>query len=105
MPPIAQQEIDPDTRDQNTADEKACGERIEYALKKYGCMLDGTCIIKNGFTQVQIGVVKIPPELRRQMKEAERNGQSVAAQSAVEQPTPPPVTEPAVDPATPPASA
>jgi hypothetical protein len=97
MPPIAQQEIDPDVRDQNTAAEKACGERIEYALKKYGCMLDGTAIIKNGFTQIQIAIVKIPPELRRQMKEAERN-------AAAGQPTAP-AAEPTVDPATPPASA
>lgn len=76
MPPIAPpQEIDPEIRDQNAADEKACGERIEYALKKYGCILDGTAIIKDGFTRIQVGVTKMPPDMRRQMKEAERNGQ------------------------------
>lgn len=69
------QEIDPELREQNQADEKACAERIDYALKKYGCMLDGTAIIKNGFTQIQIGVVKVPPEIRKQMKEAERGRQ------------------------------
>lgn len=68
--------MNPDAIDpQLQSDEKACAERIDYALKKYGCMFDCTCIIKNGFTQIQVGVAKIPPELRRKMKEAEKNGQ------------------------------
>lgn len=94
MPPLPPVEIDPDVRDQNAADEKACGERIEYALKKYGCMLDGTAVVRNGFTQIQIAIVKIPPELRRQMKEAQKNGQPTA-----------PAAEPTVDPPAPAASA
>ena len=58
--------------EQDRVDEKLCGERIEYALRKYGCMLEGTAIIKNGFTQIQIGVAKIPADVRKKIKEAER---------------------------------
>lgn len=68
-----------DTTEQDKLDEQKCAERIDYVLKKYGCMLDGTAIIKNGFTQIQIGVNKIPADVRKQMKEAEKSGKSLSS--------------------------
>lgn len=61
----------PEQLAQYAADEKECGSRIEYTLKKYGCVLDGQAIIRNGFTQIQVGVKKIPSEVLEQMQEAE----------------------------------
>jgi hypothetical protein len=57
------------------AQEKACGERVSYALKKFGCDLRGRAVITNGNVQVFIDIVKIPPDVLKQIKEAEKRGQ------------------------------
>ncbi len=59
---------------QDKLDEQACGERVNYWLKKYGCTLHGVAILENGSVNVQVAIVKIPPEIRRQLKEAEKHG-------------------------------
>jgi len=63
-------ELTPDQQD-----EKNCGERIGYWLNKYGCTLHGVAIIENGSARIQVGVQKIPAEVRKAMKEAEKRGQ------------------------------
>lgn len=70
MQPQEQQEFTPDQ-----VDEKACGEKINYWLNKYGCTLHGVAILENGSVRVQVGVQKIPLEVRKQMKKAEKSGQ------------------------------
>lgn len=61
---------------QDQLDEKSCGERIDYWLKKYGCYLHGQAIIENGSCMVRVGVQKIPLEVRKQIKDAEKHGQT-----------------------------
>lgn len=63
-------------QDQTNTDEKACAERLDYWLKKYDCILEGTAIIKNGYTEIRIGIVKLTPEQKKMIKEAEKRGQS-----------------------------
>jgi hypothetical protein len=62
---------------QDRLDEQACGERINYWLKKFACTLQGQCQLTNGNVQILVGVVKIPLEIRKQLKEAEKRGTPV----------------------------
>ncbi len=61
---------------QDRLDEQACGERVNYWLKKYACTLHGVAILENGSVKVQVAIVKIPAEVRKAMKEAEKRGES-----------------------------
>lgn len=67
------EELEPDR-----LDEKNCGEKIDYYLKKYGCYLHGQAILENGTVMVRVGVQKIPLEVRKEMKKAEKHGQLAA---------------------------
>jgi hypothetical protein len=66
--------MDPNTPelDQNKLDEQACGERINYWLKKYGCTLHGVAMLENGSVRVQVGVQKLPPEILKEIHRAEK---------------------------------
>lgn len=63
-------ELEPDR-----LDEKNCAEKVDYYLKKYGCYLHGQAILENGSVMVRVGIQKIPPEVRKEMKKAEKRGQ------------------------------
>lgn len=62
---------------QDKLDEQACGERVNYWLKKYACTLHGVAILENGSVKVQVAIVKIPLEIRKQIKEAEKRGKTI----------------------------
>lgn len=64
---------------QDQLDEQACGERVSYWLKKYGCTLHGMAVLENGSVRIQVGIQKIPAEIRKQLKEAEKRGQPAEA--------------------------
>jgi len=74
MPP-AQPAAPTPEQDAVHADEQACGERISYILKKYGCSMVPIIELRAGQVAARIDIVKIPPDVLRQLKKAERDGQ------------------------------
>jgi EAL domain-containing protein (putative c-di-GMP-specific phosphodiesterase class I) len=73
VPPMPQTE---DEQAANHAAEKACGEKISYWLEKFGCDLQAMATLSNGQVRMRIDIVKIPPDVLRQIKKAKANGQS-----------------------------
>ena len=70
MPPEATQE--PPT--QGHPDEKSAGEHISYWLEKLGCALIPIVEIRPGQVTARIDIVKIPPDVLKQMKKDKKNG-------------------------------
>lgn len=75
MPPNSQQDEEP-TQDQ--IDERICGEKVNYWLNKMGCTLHGQAILENGSVIVRVGIMKIPAEIRKKMKEQAGNATPAA---------------------------
>jgi hypothetical protein len=69
----------PPEQPQAHPDEVACGERINYWLKKYGCSLMPVTEIRAGNVATRVDIIKIPPEVLKQLKKAEKDGQSPSA--------------------------
>lgn len=63
--------------DQAHADERACAERVSYWLKKYGCDLQAIATLRSGQVAMRIDIVKIPPEVLKKIRQAEKEGQGV----------------------------
>lgn len=59
-PPVSEQNEHPD--------EKLCGERIQYWLEKLGCALVPAIEIRGGQVKSRIDIVKLPPDVLKQMK-------------------------------------
>jgi hypothetical protein len=72
MPP----EPGPQTPEQDQAalDEKTCGEHISYWLKKMGCSMVPIIELRAGQVAARIDIVKIPPDMLKQLRKAERDG-------------------------------
>jgi hypothetical protein len=71
MPPAE----NPSEQDVAHADEQAAGERISYILKKYGCSMVPVIELRAGQVAAKIDIVKIPPDMLRKLRKAERDGQ------------------------------
>lgn len=63
-------------QNKNHEDEKACAERVSYWLKKYGCDLQASAHLTNGQVAMRIDIVKLPPEVLKEMKKAEKEGRN-----------------------------
>jgi hypothetical protein len=77
MPPEPQLPPNLPTADEQEAAhaaEKACGEKISYWLEKFGCDLKAIAVLQNGQVQMRIDIVKIPPDVLRQIKKAKASG-------------------------------
>jgi len=59
----------------NHASEKACGERVQYALEKFGCTLVPIIELRAGQVIARIDIQKVPPEVLKQLKKAKASGQ------------------------------
>jgi hypothetical protein len=55
-------------------DEVTCGERINYWLQKLGCALVPVLEIRGGQVKTRVDIVKLPPEVIKQMKKAQNGG-------------------------------
>lgn len=63
---------------QDQVDEQECGKRVDYWLKKYGCVLDGQCVLTTGQPPViRVGIRKLPAEVLKELKKREKQGQPV----------------------------
>ena len=58
------------------ADEKLASEHIAYWLKKTGCTMVPVVTIMGNQIRSNIDIRKIPPEVLKQLKKAERDGNS-----------------------------
>lgn len=74
MPPVQENPEQEGTH----ADEQACGERISYWLKKFGCTMIPIIELRAGQVIARIDIQKIPPDVLKELKKQER-GQSPSA--------------------------
>lgn len=76
MEPSELPQLSTDRKEQDRADEKACGEKVAYWLKRYNCTLVPIMELRSGQVAARIDLQKIPPEVLKQMRQAEKEGRS-----------------------------